>query len=411
MEKHMMKNRSYLMFQMAFLFAIILCQGTVWGKTAKTEILVGTHLPLSGSMASVGKEQQWAYETAVADINKTGGIHVLEYNKKLPVRLVILNDMSDPAVVVTSVENLIKEKKVDFILSGQSAVYGVIPGCIVAELNQTYYHATASFIPPWQDHHFKWSTLLFFDMEKTVSMPFEILNSLSVEKRPRHISLVMEETYDALAFGRTFQKQANRYGYKFALDMSLPINATDYTSQIIKAKAMGVDAIFLYASVSDCITFIRQMKALDFHVKYLQGWKGTWPAEFGQTMGRDAQYVVSDGHWSETYPYPGARELGQRYREKFNRKTMSAGTFYALAQILWQAIEKAGTLNAAAVRSAVLHGEFKTVLGNINYSLNGVGLYPSISFQWINGKQEIVYPFNFAQQKLQFPPTGKEELK
>lgn len=403
MKKNKQTNCFFPIYCLLLLLSILYSAGNVYAVPVKKEILIGTHLPLTGIMAAMGKEQKWAYEAAVADINKSGGIYVMEYKKKLPVRLVVLDDTSDPSVVVISVEKLIKTEKVDLLLSGHAAAYGVIPGCIVAEINQIYYHATACFIPCWLAHHFSWSTLFFYDMEQTVSMPFEIWKSLPEKKRPRRTALIMEDTYDAMAFDSLFKKKANDYQYQFTLDLSLPVGDKDFSSQIIKAQEMGVDAIILFASLPDTISFLTQMKEHDFSVNYLQGWKGMWPAEFGKILGESAENLLCDAHWSETYPYSGAKELGERFYKEFGFGSVSIGMFYALAQILWQAIEKAGTLNSAVVRTTVLHNEFKTVMGKINYDLKGVARYPSLTCQWENGRQEIIYPFKFATRKLRLP--------
>jgi hypothetical protein len=61
----------------------------------------------------------------------------------------VLDDGSDPSRVVRVVERLMTVEHVDFILSGHTAVQGVIPGCIAAGMYQIYYHATACLIPPW----------------------------------------------------------------------------------------------------------------------------------------------------------------------------------------------------------------------------------------------------------------------
>jgi len=67
-------------------------------------------------------------------------------------------------------------------------------------------------------------------------------------------------------------------------------------------------------------------------LKYLNGYKGTWGTEFWNALGKDAQYILADGFWSETYPYPKARELGERYYQKFNKSSVSIGLFYAICQ-------------------------------------------------------------------------------
>ncbi len=223
MKTRKIENRILSICLPVFFLCAVICNGAVLADTVRKEIRIGAHLPLSGIMASIGKELKWAYEAAVADVNKIGGIYILEYDKKLPVRLVVINDTSDPSVVVRSVSKLINVEKVDFLLSGYTAVYGVIPGCIVAEANQIYYHATASLIPPWQAHHFGWSTLFFYDMEQHASMPFEIWNSLPKEKRPRRPALIMEDTYDGITLSNQLHKIAGEYGYQFILNTYFPV--------------------------------------------------------------------------------------------------------------------------------------------------------------------------------------------
>lgn len=389
---------------LAILAAVLMTGVPARADRVPQEIRVGTHLPLSGILASIGVENRWAYETAVDDINKAGGIYLAAYDRKLPVRLVVLDDESSPSKTVAAVYQLINQENVDFILSGHSAAYGVIPGCIAAERNKVYYHATASFAQPWLAHHFQWSTLLFVDMAALASVPFKLWDTLPLDQRPKRAALIMADTFDGLALGGMFQKKASEYGYRFIMDASLPSDSKDYSTLISKAKKLDVDAILIFASSAECISFIRQMKKNNLNVKYLHGFQGTWPVEFGQVLGRDAQYVVTDGHWSERYKAPGAKELGQRYYRKFHKHSVSIGAFYALAQILWQAIEKAGYLDPALVRQAVLEGEFKTTLGNIDYNSKGVGFYPSPAFQWIDGQQVLIYPFNLADQKLQMAP-------
>ncbi len=89
-----------------------------------------------------GIEQQWAYQTAVDDINRAGGIFVKEYGKKLSVRLIVANDDSNPVKAAAAVERLIKLNKIDLLLGGFAAPFGVIPGCITAEKFRKYYHTS-----------------------------------------------------------------------------------------------------------------------------------------------------------------------------------------------------------------------------------------------------------------------------
>ena len=366
-------------------------------------IVVGAHLPLTGILSHIGREQQWAYERSVEDVNRAGGIYVAEYSRKFPVKLIVQDDQSSPAVVVAVVQKLITEHRVDFILSGHTAVHGVIPGSIIAEINKTYYHATGSFIEPWREHKFLWSTLLFVDMGKTAAVPYELWRSLAEEARPKRIALVVEDVYAGLAFGGMLRKKATEYGYRVVYDRAIPSGTREYAKEIGEMAALGVDAVLIYSSVGDTAALVRQVKESGLPLKFFCGWRGTWPVEFAQVMGKAAENVISDGHWSEDYPYPGAKELGERYRAEFGRPSISVGAFYALAQVLWQAVEQAGSLNPALVRHEVLKGTFHTVVGSIEYDQQGVGLYPPIAFQWMGGRPEVIYPLERAKHKVRSP--------
>ena len=147
------------------------------------------------------------------------------------------------------------------------------------------------------------------------------------------------------------------------------------------------------------------MKEMGLSVKYLHGWKGTWTSEFWKALGKDAQYVMCDGFWSEDFPYPGAKELGARFYKRFDKYSVSTGLYYALAQILWQAIERAGSVDSAKVRDAVVNHEFKgTVMGDVKYGPDGVALSESTGNQWWDGKQRLVYPFSENSWKLRMAP-------
>lgn len=372
------------------------------------KIVIGTHLPLTGGLASVGQEQKWAYEIAVADINAAGGVFYKPAGKKLPVELVVFDDESDPGRAATAVERLIKQRKVDCILSGHAAAYGVITGCITAEKYKQYYHGTACFIPLWQERNFQWSTMLFFDLVENCSIPYELWNEFPEEARPKNPAIFMEDTFDARGLATVLREQAKVYGYDIKVDINWAPGAKDFSTQIIKAKDAGVDAILVFGDVADCVTLVRQMKANNWAPKFFMGWRGTWPAEFWDAVGDAGQYVISDGHWSRTYPYPGSEELGTRFREKFGKDSVSVGAFYAVAQILFQAIEKTESLDPATLRKTVIENEYDTVLGRIKYADDGSATYPSPAFQWLDGIQVTIWPKDLAVGTLQWAKPWKD---
>jgi branched-chain amino acid transport system substrate-binding protein len=357
-----------------------------------TEIVIGAPISLTGPLAGDGKEQKWAYEQAVADINKAGGIMMKSAGKKLPVRLVVADDESSEGKVASALENLIKVQKVDALLSTHSGPMN-IAGAIVAEKYKKFYMITTAFPFEWQPLKLKYSALFFFHPGPGAEVPFEIWDKLPANEKPKNPALVSEDSPDGKGFGGAFEAAAKKYGYTFAVDDPWAIGATDYSALITKLKAANVDAMLVFGSPADTVTLLRQMKELGFSVPYLHGWKGTWTGEFHEALGADSDYILTDGFWSASYPYKGAKELGDRYEAEFKKDSVTVGAFYANAQVLAQAIEKAGSTDAGAIHDAIFGQEFRdTVVGDLKFDQTGFALIPSVATQWWQGKHQLIFP-------------------
>ena len=407
-----MDNKSTFTRLGVFVLVLAVCLmafGTVYAKEKK-EIRIGAPIPVTGILSMLGLEQKWAYEQVVADVNKEGGIFVKEYGKKLPVKLIIADAESDPGKAVAAFEKLVKVDKVDLMLSSQTGQL-TMPTCIAAEKLKKYYHTTTIVTPQWQASKFKWSTLFFWDPNQAAGTAFDILDTIPKAQRPKRLALLNEDSMDGRGFGPFFRTEAKKFGYSFVADEPWTVGARDYSSLIMKLKGKRADGIILFGSNTDSVTFVRQSKELDLNWKLLHGFKGTWGTEFWNALGNKAQYVLADGFWHEDFPYPKFKEIGQGYFEKYKKQSVSIGMFYALGQTLFEAIEKAGTLDGAKVREAVLKNEFKdTVMGDVKYNPDGTSILLLSAFQWLDGKLVALEPFvKGAQVTKLAPPWDKRK--
>lgn len=83
----------------------------------------------------------------------------------------------------------------------------------------------------------------------------------------------------------------------------------------------------------------------------------------------------------------------------------------ASAQVLQQAIEKAGSLDSEKVKKALEENEFKCILGKVKYvneegytnlnNMASIGL-----LQWQKGKLLFVYPKDVAEGAFEYPISG-----
>jgi branched-chain amino acid transport system substrate-binding protein len=90
--------------------------------------------------------------------------------------------------------------------------------------------------------------------------------------------------------------------------------------------------------------------------------------------------------------------------KKFNRPAdVMVGPAYTCVQVLASAIEKAGTLDRAKIRDAIAATDMKTVIGPLKFRPDGTGVVIFFSVQWQKGKQEVVFPKEYATAPLVFP--------
>lgn len=387
-----MKRRTVLNLLGAVATAAILHPGMTAAATPPAEILIGAPISMTGLLAPDGLVQKWSYEQAIADVNAKGGIFVKAAGKKLPVRLVVADDQSDPAKVTDAMERLIKIDKIDLLLSTHGGDLNMT-GALAAEKYKKFYMITTLWPHMWTPKKFKWSALAFYDAGGGAEVPFKIWQGLPEKDRPRQAAIVMEDSPDGQGFGGAFKAMADKYKVEVALNEPLAMGSKDYSAYILKMKARKVDAVLLFSNPTDAITLVRQMKEQNFSVPYLHGWKGTWTGEFHEALGKDSNYVLADGFWSQDLPHPGAKDLGERYLKQFKKQSVSVGMFYANAQVLLMAIEKTGSLNPKTVRDAVAGHEFRgTVQGDLKFNASGLALTTSTAIQWWDGQLKLVYP-------------------
>ena len=149
----MMKNKSFMWLGiLAFLAASCLLTSSTASAADRTEIRVGAPLSMTGGGTMPAMEQKWAYETAVADINKKGGVFVKELNKKLPIKLIMADDKSLPDGAAFAMERLIKRDKIDLCLSSDTTPKN-LAAATIAEIYRQRWQIELFF--KWIKQHLK----------------------------------------------------------------------------------------------------------------------------------------------------------------------------------------------------------------------------------------------------------------
>jgi branched-chain amino acid transport system substrate-binding protein len=374
-------------------------------SNAPAEILLGASIPKSGPLAGFGLYEEWGYTTAINEVNATGGLYLSQYHSKVPVRLITYDDESRSEQAAANVQRLIKQDKVTALL-GSATPPLVIPGAMAAENAHvpmvTGIAPIRAFLAARPKWNYAWD--IFFDELDMTKLQFQTMNMV---RSNRKVALFTDTEQDGVVMGGLWEKNAPNYGYDIVYHAKFAVGTTNYKNFIQQAQAAQAQIVIGQMVTPDAIALWQQMQALNYRPASAFLEKGAEPVEWTSALHTSAQGVMVAGYWYPTLAYPGSRDLRQRFElDTGLTYSQHIADTYAAAQILMDAIVRAGTLNTEAVNDAIGKTNKTYVVGPVNFA-KGVGGHTSTlaSFmvQWQHGQTQIVYPPKLATAKLIYP--------
>ncbi|MDW8024169.1 MAG: amino acid ABC transporter substrate-binding protein [Nitrososphaerota archaeon] len=373
---------------------------TIVSKPVKETIEIGSFQSFTGADAANGIEIVWVLQKAVKDVNEKGGVYVAEYGRRLPVRLTLLDDASSPATAAECTEKLIKYYRVDFIIGGHDTKINTAAMEQAKKYNVLFIQSfTWGFDFKTVKHPLGLD--IFVNPGDIMKIWYELLVHVNA---PKTLAIILEDNYDGRAVGDALKQLAKEYGFTIPVEDYYQPGIAEFAPIITKLKTSNAEHVFFHGFTVDLAAFVKQTKEMGYNWKYLCTIKGGWPIEFFKAAGRDSDYVVSDGFFHGSFPYPGAKELWDDFRASFGKFSVGSPLYYAAPQVLFQAIEKAGTLNAEKVVETVKkQGPWSTVMGPLTFDEDGFAAIRPIALQWFNGELSLIYPFDIAPKQLVYP--------
>ncbi|MFQ6016000.1 MAG: amino acid ABC transporter substrate-binding protein [Anaerolineae bacterium] len=370
---------------------------------APEAINIGAVVPLTGKYAGGGAQVKAGYEFAVEDINAAGGVFVKEYNKKIPLKLNLLDDESDPTKTVSRLETLYAENVVAYLGGFGSDLHAA--AAAIAEKNKVPYIGVAFAL--WKIHQqgYKYLFSPFWKSPDLGKGVYEFLNELIPEgERPTKVAIFQEKTDWGIELGGLWKENAPEYGYEVVVYEEYTPRAKDFSDIILKAKEAGAEAVLALPNPPDGIALFKQMSELGFNAKFYFFIRAPDPAPWGKTLGKVGDYVTLAPGWHHGMDFPGVKELNEKHQAQFGRPAdVMVGPAYACVQILADAIERAGTLDRDKIRDAIAATDMTTVIGSVTFREDGTGVVLGPIVQWQEGKTELVWPTEFATAPFVYP--------
>jgi branched-chain amino acid transport system substrate-binding protein len=372
-----------------------------WPAAAAAQaIKIGAVVPLTGRYAGGGAQVKAGYEIAVADINGAGGVSVA--GRKTPLELVMLDDESDATKTVSRMESLAAQGIVAYLGGFGSDLHAAAAS--VAEKNKTPYLGVAFALNKIHQQGFRYLFSPFWKSPDIGQQLVALLGSIPAGERPKTGAIFQEKTDWGREMATAYTEAGRAAGYQVVLNAEYAPGAKDFSDMILKAKAANAEAVFAVPTPPDGITIIKQMKELDFNPKLTLMVRAPDVPVWGKNLGKDGDYVLFAPGWHNAVKAPGVKELNEAHQKKIGRPADPiAGPAYACVQILAAALGRAGAADRDKVRDAIAATDLTTVVGPVKFRPDGTGVVQSVFVQWLNGKQELVWPKESATAAFAYP--------
>ncbi len=383
---------------------VVLALGLVlgaWpGGAAAQPVKVGAVVPLTGRYAAGGAQVRAGYEIAVEDVNRGGGVTL--GGRKAPLELVLLDDESDATKTVSRLETLAAQGVVAYLGGFGSDLHAAAAS--VAEKNRIPYLGVAFALYRIHQQGFRYLFSPFWKSPDIERELVPLLTSIPAGERPRRAAVFQEKTDWGREMATAFANAGKAAGYEVVAHGEYAPGAKDYSDLILNARAARADMVLAVPTPPDGMAMVKQMKELDFNPKFLLLVRAPDPPVWAKNLGKDGDYVVLAPGWHHAVRHPGVSALNEAHTRRYGRPADPiTGPAYACVQILAAALEKAGVADREKLRDAIAATDLTTVIGPVRFRPDGTGIVQSVFIQWQNGKQELVWPREFATAPLAYP--------
>ena len=414
-------------------------------EEAPTAVLLGTTLPITGIFAGFG-EQGFGMRKAVDDQNALGGMYLSKWDVTVDVELIIKDNQSDFSQVLPLSQDLVLTSKVNALISPDAPTDLHDPTSVVANQYGVPQIICGGPFEPW-----------YHGMHEGESWPFTWFAGFAIgepQPAPRNVPgytmvdtwfLYMDEVgaqtntngivgvfassdSDGIGWYNTFPDLLTSHNYTVAdvnglFPMDLP---QDFTSIIQGWKDAGVEIIWGNCPGAHFGALWSQCYEAGFRPKIalaaraalfpvdVESWGTNPPLGWG---------VGCEIWWSPTYSAEdGFTGIGTRTAaslaadwaaETGDPLNRSIGSGYAGAQVMLDAIHRAGDVDGAAINAALATTDLNTLKGWVNFDpVTHFSACPLSFGQWFYDPENAAEPFTqyITASALDFIPVERDPI-
>jgi len=345
------------------------------------EILIGEYGSLTGTTATFGQSTHNGIQLAIDQANAAGGV------LGRTVRVIVEDNQGRPEEAQTVVTKLITRDRVVAVL-GEVASSRTLAAAPVAQqygIPMVSPSSTNPRVTEIGDYIFR---VCFIDPFQGLVMAKFASSTLGLQR----IAILRDIANDySVGLADVFAQNFREMGGTITADLSYSEGNTDFSAQLTALAATRPEAIFVPGYYTEVGLIARQAKQLGLNVPLLGG--DGWDSPRLMDIGGDAlDGSYFSNHYSMEDPSPAIQNFIADYRSQYGQTPDAlAALGYDAANILLDAMRRAGTTEPSAVRDALAQtSDFPGVTGTITLDEQRNPVKPAVVLQISGGQFRYV---------------------
>jgi branched-chain amino acid transport system substrate-binding protein len=364
-------------------------------------IRVGRVVPLTGPLLDLGRETPWLDENKIGPINAAGGLQVGD--QQCMIEYTIYDSEGTMAGSAEAATRAILEDEVDVLMAQGTPDTTNAP----ADLCERYQVPCITsdtpieawlFGPDGQPKDYNYTFHFFFGVPDLVANHIGMIQSIPGGFNG-NIGYLYPNDPDGVVFASLFDPAFREQGWVPTDPGRFAQGLPDFSAIINQFRREQVEVVTGVLAPPDLQNYLQQAAQMGYAPRMYIIDKGTGYPEPMRALGEFGVNLLSVNFWSPAYPgsskYGGydGQGLVDLYESQNEGAMYSPPLAYSDAtyDVLFDALERAGTTDRDALLAALAATDLDTVVGRIKFNEQNYSVQPLGGAQWqVNAEGELI---------------------
>ncbi len=327
------------------------------GGGSQNEILIGEYSSMTGTTATFGQSTHRGLMMAVDEINAKGGV----LGKKI--KLLTEDTQSKPEEAASAVTKLINRDNVKAIIGevASSRSLAAAPICQANGIPMISPASTNPAVTQKGDYIFR---VCYIDPFQGEVMAKFVFNSLKLTK-----AAILKDIKNDYSVGlaQYFKEAYEKLGGVIVAEQAYSEGDSDFKAQLTNLKGAAPEAIVVPGYYTEVALIVKQARELNMNMPFMggDGWDSAKLIEIGGPALNNSYYATG---YSADDTNTVVRQFVAKYHSLYGTEIpdVMVALGYDAANIMFDAIGRAGSTNGAAIRDAIAATrDYKGITGSI----------------------------------------------